>query len=80
MATDAVTHEPAVITDPEIQGGHAVIRGTRVPVHVLVSALADGAGFDEVCEAYGVTETDVRAALAYAAVTIKEECVVAIPR
>jgi uncharacterized protein (DUF433 family) len=70
----------AIVTDPDIQGGHAVIRGTRVPVHVLVSALADGASIPEVCDAYGVTESDVRAALAYAAVTIKEECVVAIPR
>ncbi len=69
-----------VVNDPEIQNGHAVIRGTRVPVHVLVSALADGASIDEVVEAYGITEQDVRAALAYAAVTIKEECVVAIPR
>ena len=64
----------------DIQGGHAVLRGTRVPAHVLVSALADGARIAEVCDACGVTEGDVRAALSYAAVTIKMECVVAIPR
>ena len=64
----------AVVADPEIQNGHAVIRGTRVPVHVLVSALADGASMAEVADAYGVTEQDVRAALAYAAVSVQEEC------
>ncbi len=69
----------AVTVNPDIQGGKAVIRGTRVPVHVLVSALADGANFDEVCGAYGITEEQVRAALAYAAATIEEERVVAIP-
>lgn len=53
--------------DPRIQNGHAVVRGTRVTVHVLVGAIADGATIDEVCEAYGVEPADVRAALRYAA-------------
>lgn len=67
-----------IIANPHIQNGQAVIRGTRVPVHALVSALADGATFDEICDAYGVTEKDIRAALSYAANTIKEERIVAI--
>jgi uncharacterized protein (DUF433 family) len=37
-------------------------------VHVRVSALADGAKLDAVANAYGVTEQDVRSALACAAV------------
>ena len=57
----------AVVIDPEIQGGHAVLRGTRVPVFVLVKALANRATISEVSKAYGVTEKDVRSALAYAA-------------
>ncbi len=73
MNTDAIT------ASPDIQGGHAVIRGTRVPVHVLVSALADGASIPEVCDAYGVTEEHVRSALAYAAAALQEERVVALP-
>ena len=56
-----------------------MIRGTRVPVHVIVAALADGSTYDEVCEAYGVTHEDIRAALAYAAATLEEERLVAIP-
>ena len=64
---------------PDIQGGHAVVKGTRVPVHVLVGALADGATFPDVCDAYGVTEQQVRAALGYAAQMLAEERIVALP-
>ena len=53
--------------DPEIAAGHPVIRGTRVPVQVIVGTLGGGASIEEVCEDYHVTEEDVRAALIFAA-------------
>lgn len=71
---------PTIQAQPEIQGGHAVVAGTRVPVHVIVSALADGASIPEVCASYRVTEQQVRAALAYAAASLEEERVVAVSR
>jgi uncharacterized protein (DUF433 family) len=43
-----------------------VIAETRVPVQVIVGSLAGGDNVEQVCEGYGVTEEDVRAALAYA--------------
>jgi len=55
-----------IIIDPKIQHGKPVIRGTRVPVARIVGGLAGGMGFDEVCDAYGVTVDDVRAAIQFA--------------
>lgn len=77
MASDT----PSLIhAQPDIQGGHAVVAGTRVPVHVIVGALADGSSIPEVCASYRLSERQVRAALAYAAASLEEERVIAIPR
>jgi uncharacterized protein (DUF433 family) len=56
-----------VVVDPDVQGGRPVIRGARVPVSRIVGALSAGADHVELCEDYGITEYDVRVALAYAA-------------
>jgi len=69
---------PNITIDPAIQNGHPVISGTRIPVYVLVAALADGASIPEVCEAYDVTEKQIRHALAYASAMLEEQQVVAI--
>jgi uncharacterized protein (DUF433 family) len=66
--------------DPKIQAGKPVIKGTRVAVHVLVGSLAGGDSIREVCEGYLVTEEDVRAALAYAAMTLAKKKAHALPR
>lgn len=65
--------------DPAIMGGNPVIRGTRVPVKIVVGALAGGSTIGEVCEGWGLTEEDVRAALAYAASVISREPADAVP-
>ncbi len=59
--------EGHIAIDPEVMGGKPVIKGTRVPVQVIVGSLAGGDSIEQVCEGYQVTEEDVRAALAYAA-------------
>jgi uncharacterized protein (DUF433 family) len=66
--------------DPKIQGGKPVIRGTRVPVEVLIRHLAAGDTIEALGESYRVTEEDIRAALAYAAQMLHEERVYALPR
>jgi len=65
--------------DPGILGGKPVIKGTRVPLEIIVGALAGGMSIEEVCEAYRISEEDVRAALSYAAETLADEVVHAIP-
>ena len=68
-----------IAIDPEIMGGKPVIKGTRVPVQVVVGSLAGGSTVREVCEGYRVTEEDVRAALAYAAEALGQERLYALP-
>jgi uncharacterized protein (DUF433 family) len=62
-----------IVVDPEIQHGKPVIRGTRVPVVRIVDGLAGGMTLEEVVREYGVTEADVRAALAYAGRLLSEQ-------
>ncbi|MBI3609767.1 MAG: DUF433 domain-containing protein [Nitrospirae bacterium] len=69
-----------IVIDPKVMGGKPVIKGTRVPVQVIVGGLAGGMTADEVCEEYRVTAEDVQAALSYAAETLAEEKVHALPR
>ena len=65
--------------DPEIMGGIPVILGTRVAVQYIIEALAAGASIDEVLEEFLITETDVRAALAYAVYTLERKRAHALP-
>ncbi len=64
--------------NPDVIGGKPVIKGTRVPVEVIVGGLAGGMTIEEVCREYRIIEEDVRAALAYAAETLSEELLIAV--
>jgi uncharacterized protein (DUF433 family) len=66
---------PRISVDPEVRFGKPVIAGTRVPVSVIVGAVAAGDSWSEVAQQYGITEEDVRAALTYAAQRLEEETV-----
>jgi uncharacterized protein (DUF433 family) len=56
---------------PQILGGRACIRGMRIPVSVIVGAIAHGASIAEVVSDH--PEQDVRQALEYAAWLATEE-------
>ena len=70
--------EGRIIIDPEIQGGKPVIKGTRVPVEVIVGALAGGMTIEEVCKEYRINKEEVLACLKYATEVLAEEKVIAI--
>lgn len=62
--------------DRDIMGGRACIRGTRIPVSVIVSQLAHGASIRTVLDEYpDLVDEDVRQALEYAAWLAREEIV-----
>lgn len=52
--------------DPNRCHGKPVIAGTRVLVRTVLGALAAGDSPQRVAEAYGITEQDIRAAIAFA--------------
>jgi uncharacterized protein (DUF433 family) len=74
----ATTLAPGIVVDPAVRLGRPVIRGTRVPVDVVVGQLAAGLSPEQVAEEYGITRDDVLAALAYAAKVLAAEQVRAV--
>lgn len=55
-------------SDPEVLSGQPVIKGTRLPVYVIVEAIAEGDSVDELITAYPFLEpADIRQALRFAA-------------
>ncbi len=59
--------ESRVIVDPQILFGKPVIKGTRIPVHLIIELLANGLTEDEVITQYPrLTKEDVKAAFIYA--------------
>ncbi len=56
-----------IVIDPKICPGKPVIRGTRMPVTLVVGGLAGGMSFEEVEQEYGLTADDIRAALRFVA-------------
>jgi len=63
-----------IVIDPEIHHGEPCIKGTRVPVAVIVGSIADGMTIDEVINEYPqLNRETVRAALAYAADMVRQD-------
>jgi uncharacterized protein (DUF433 family) len=63
-----------ITIDPRIMIGKPVIRGTRIPVELIVRMLAQGIPEREILQEYPRLEPDdIRAALAYAAQMLAHE-------
>lgn len=66
---------PGVVSNPHVLSGKPVIRGTRVPVALVLGKLAGGMSMDELLREYHLTVDGVHAALAYAAELVADEAV-----
>jgi len=67
-------YKDRIETNPKVLGGKPVIRGTRIPVEMLLRKLAEGATETLLLEAYpGLKAEDIKAALAYAAESVAHE-------
>ena len=65
--------------DPKVCHGRACIRGTRIPVSVVLDNIAAGLGAAEILQSYPtLTADDITAALRYAA-ELAGERIVALP-
>lgn len=58
---------------PKVHFGKPVIKGTRVPVDLIVGKIAGGMTTEEVTKEYKLTREQVLAALQYAAKLVAEE-------
>ena len=60
--------------DPRICAGETVIKGTRVPLRTVLASLEEGATIEEIIRSFPtLTEADVRAAIAFAAASARED-------
>jgi uncharacterized protein (DUF433 family) len=63
-----------IVTDPSILGGKPILKGTRLSVEFVLELLAAGWDRESLRSDYpNLTEDGIRAVLAYAAETFREE-------
>ena len=66
-----------IVIDPEIHHGDPCIKGTRIPVSIIMGSLADGMTFEEIHHSYSqLTKEDIQAVLAYAADLMQQEVLI----
>jgi len=69
-----MTYPDRIEINPKILGGKPVIKGTRIPVHIIITMLRDGQTFDEIIRGYPrLTKEDIRAVLDYSLYIIQQE-------
>jgi len=69
---------PRISIDKKVRFGKPVIKGTRIPVDLIIGKLAGGMTYEEVMSEYDLTREDILAALDYAAKHLSDEEVRAI--
>ncbi|MDQ7056623.1 MAG: DUF433 domain-containing protein [Persephonella sp.] len=63
-----------IISDPNILRGKPIIKGTRIPVELILTKLGEGISIEELLKAYpNLTKEDILAAISYSADVIKNE-------
>ena len=68
------------IVEQDIHHGDPCIKGTRVPVAIIIGSLADGMTPGEIRDAYPqLTGEDIQAALSYAADAVRQEILLPLP-
>ena len=69
-----------ITVDPKVMVGKPVIRGTRIPVALILKMLGQGIPTEDVLREYPRLEkVDVEAAIAYAARVVEHEDVFPLP-
>ncbi|MFQ5342422.1 MAG: DUF433 domain-containing protein [Anaerolineae bacterium] len=69
-----VRWQDRIVIAPDLHHGDPCIKGTRVPVTMIIGSLADGMTLEEIQEAYPQLRVeDIQAALAYAAEVMRQE-------
>jgi len=73
MKTNTLTD--AITIDTEIQHGKPVLKGTRIPVAIIIGSLAGGMSYEEVIQEYAVTQQQILTSLAYFAELLNYETI-----
>jgi uncharacterized protein (DUF433 family) len=71
---ERIAWQERIAVDPAVHHGEVCIKGTRIPVRILLGSLADGMTYDDIATEYPqLSKDDIRAVLAYAAEVLHEE-------
>lgn len=64
-----------IVSNPQVLGGKPCVRGTRIPVHMVLELVEAGISFDEIRAKYypQLAEADIKACIAYARQIIQNE-------
>jgi len=74
MAQETLPDLKRIVQDPEIMVGKPVVRGTRIPVEMILGKLAYDFDLDDLFAAYPrLTIDDVRAVLAFAQKSVEAD-------
>ena len=60
---------------PEICGGKPCVKGTRIPVYMVLELIEAGISFDQIIRNYypSLTQVDIKACVRYAKFLVQEE-------
>jgi len=68
-----------IVVDPNVLVGKPVIKGTRIPVYLIIELIAGGMTIKDVLKEYPeLREEDVKAALLYASKLLEREVTVSL--
>lgn len=69
-----MNYKNRIVQDPNILVGKPVIKGTRIPVDLILKKLAQNISIDEVLKDFPrLTKADVQAAIFYAEELVEEQ-------
>ena len=79
LSEPAATWTHRIEFNPNVMLGKPVVKGTRIPVELVLRKLGEGAAVDDLRDAYPrLTPEDVYACLAFAADTVAHEEVLSV--
>ena len=74
MAKETPRYQDIIIADPEILVGKPVVKGTRIPVELVLAKLAANPDLEDLFADYPrLTLEDVKACLEYAKMLVEKE-------
>ncbi len=63
---DILKDHPRISVDERIMGGTPCVKGTRIPLYVVLDNMEGGAGFDEIIKNYpSLTREDIQAVIRF---------------
>ena len=73
-------HEDLIEVNPAVMMGKPIVRGTRIPIEIVLEKLAAGETEDDLLAAHPrLTREGIHAALAYAAKALRADVVYPVP-